>query len=266
MAYGQQPQQGNRYNQQYSYQQASYSYAPNGSATIDAQTAYSYEQARRVSVAKAYGEMTTGLIITATVALLAQMSGAYVALIQATGLIGFFLFAIVQVGLAIYLSARIMSIKTGTARAMFYIYAALMGFTLSSIFLVYDIGSIVLTLGLCAVFFFVLTMFGLTTKINMLKAGPILMIGLVVLIVSELVLMFLFPGDTALMMVSAIGLVLFAAMTVYDAQQTRAIFDRYSTQGPEMIKKVSIICALSLYLDFVNMFLYILQLLSNHRD
>ena len=83
--------------------------------------------------------------------------------------------------------------------------------------------------------------------------------------VPMLLLTFLFPGDTMLMVVSAIGLVLFAAMTVHDAQQTRAIFNEYAGYGPEMIKKVSIICALNLYLDFVNIFLYILQLLGN-RD
>ena len=110
-------------------------------------------------------------------------------------------------------------------------------------------------------------MFGMTTKINMLKAGPILFAGLVVLIVAELLLMFLFPGDTMLMVVSAIGLVLFAAMTVHDAQQTRAIFNEYAGYGPEMIKKVSIICALNLYLDFVNIFLdvYKRQVNDGHR-
>ena len=189
--------------------------------------------------------MTIGLVITAVVAVLAQMSGAYVAFLQATGLIGFILFAVVQVGLAVFLGARIMTIKSSTARVMFYVYSALMGFTLSSIFMIYDLGSIGLALGICA-----------ATKINMLKAGPILFAGLVVLIVAELLLMFLFPGDTMLMVVSAIGLVLFAAMTVHDAQQTRAIFNEYAGYGPEMIK---------LYLDFVNIFLYILQLLGN-RD
>ena len=73
------------------------------------------------------------------------------------------------------------------------------------------------------------------------------------------------PGNTTLMIVSAIGLLLFAGMTVYDAQATRAMLEQYSAQGPEMVKKVSILCALNLYLDFVNMFMYILQLLGN-RD
>lgn len=107
-------------------------------------------------------------------------------------------------------------------------------------------------------------MFGMTTKINMLKAGPILMIGLIVLIISQLVLMFLHV-DGMTQIVCALGLILFAGMTIYDAQSTRALLSQYEAQGPEMVKRVSVLCALNLYLDFVNMFLYILQLLGN-RD
>ena len=271
MAFGQQPQDGRnpqynnvngqQYGQPYGQQ---YAYAPNGTATMNAQTAYSYEQvqeAQRASVTRAYGEMTIGLIVTAVVAVLAQMSGMYVAFLQSTGMIGVFGLAIVQIGLALYLGARIMKIKASTARVMFYVYAALMGFTLSSIFLVYDLGSIGLALGMCALFFLVLTMFGMTTKFNMLKAGPILMVGLIVLIISQVILSFL-PVSGATQMVCAIGLILFAGMTIYDAQQTRALFQAYEAQ---MISKVSVICALNLYLDFVNMFLYILRLLGS-RD
>ena len=129
----------------------------------------------------------------------------------------------------------------------------------------HDLGTIGISLALCAGFFFALTMFGRTTKINMLKAGPILFVGLIVLIIAEVILMIFAPGNTTLMIVSAIGLLLFAGMTVYDAQATRAMLEQYSAQGPEMVKKVSILCALNLYLDFVNMFMYILQLLGN-RD
>lgn len=283
MTFGQQPQgNNNQYGnpngqqqygqQQYQYAQAPYgqspyAYAPNGAAAMNAQAAYSYEQvqsAERASVTRAYGEMTIGLLITAVVAVVAQMTGAYIAFLQSTGLIGVILFAVIQVGMAVYLGARIMTIKASTARVMFYVYAALMGFTLSSIFLIYDLGSIGLALGMTALFFFVLTMFSMTTKMDMLKAGPILMVALIVLIISQLILAFL-PVSGMTQIVCAIGLIIFAGMTMYDAQATRALFAQYEAQGPEMIKKVSIVCALNLYLDFVNMFLYVLQLLGN-RD
>ena len=277
MAFGQQPQgnnaQNNGFNNQYQYNQQynqynaqpQYAYAPNGTAAVNVQATYSYEQAERSSVNSAYTHMTLGLIVTAVVAIITQMSGAYLALIQTTGIIGIFAPAVIEIVLAIYLGARIHTMKVSTAYVMFYVYAALMGFTLSTIFMAYDLGTIGISLALCAGFFFALTMFGRTTKFNMLKAGPILFVGLIVLIIAEVILMIFAPGNTTLMIVSAIGLLLFAGMTVYDAQATRAMLEQYSAQGPEMVKKVSILCALNLYLDFVNMFMYILQLLGN-RD
>ena len=253
------------------YGQNQYQYAPQNmyaqgapAATIPAQATYSYERAEHASVTRAYGEMTIGLLVTAAVAILTQATGAYIALIQSLGVIGAWAPFVVEIVIAIYLGARIEKIKPSTARVMFYVYAAIMGFSLSTIFMAYDLGTIGISLALCAGFFFALTMFGRTTKINMLKAGPILMIGLIVLIISQIVLAFV-QVDGMTKIVCAIGLILFAGMTIYDAQSTRALLTEYEAQGPEMVKKISILCALNLYLDFVNMFLYILQLLGN-RD
>ena len=254
------------------YGQNQYQYAPQNmyaqgapAATIPAQATYSYERDEHASVTRAYGEMTIGLLVTAAVAILTQATGAYIALIQSLGVIGAWAPFVVEIVIAIYLGARIEKIKPSTARVMFYVYAAIMGFSLSTIFMAYDLGTIGISLALCAGFFFALTMLGMTTKVNMLKAGPILLVGLIVLIVAEVLLMIFAPGQTMLMVISAIGLVLFAGMTVYDAQATRALFAQYAGHGEDMVKKVSIICALNLYLDFINMFLYILQLFGD-RD
>lgn len=300
MTFGQQPQNNGQYNPQYNtpdynaaqqsgygqqYAQSgygqnyyaqpqgapTYQYAPQdaagagaGAATINTTMTYNYEEARRVSVTKVYGEMTIGILVTAVVAVLGQITGAYYSFLMATGMVGLIGLCVVQIALAVVLGMRVTKMKSATARVMFYVYAALMGFTLSSIFMVYDLGSIGVALGVIAAFFFALTMFGMTTKFNMLKAGPILMIGLIVLIISQIVLAFV-QVDGMTKIVCAIGLILFAGMTIYDAQSTRALLTEYEAQGPEMVKKISILCALNLYLDFVNMFLYILQLLGN-RD
>lgn len=300
MTFGQQPQNNGQYNPQYNtpdynaaqqsgygqqYAQSgygqnyyaqpqgapTYQYAPQdaagagaGAATINTTMTYNYEEARRVSVIKVYGEMTIGILVTAVVAVLGQITGAYYSFLMATGMVGLIGLCVVQIALAVVLGMRVTKMKSATARVMFYVYAALMGFTLSSIFMVYDLGSIGVALGVTAAFFFALTMFGMTTKFNMLKAGPILMIGLIVLIISQIVLAFV-QVDGMTKIVCAIGLILFAGMTIYDAQSTRALLTEYEAQGPEMVKKISILCALNLYLDFVNMFLYILQLLGN-RD
>lgn len=297
MTFGQQPQNNGQYNPQYNtpdynaaqqsgygqqYAQSgygqnyyaqpqgapTYQYVPQGTgagaATINTTMTYNYEEARRVSVTKVYGEMTIGILVTAVVAVLGQITGAYYSFLMATGMVGLIGLCVVQIALAVVLGMRVTKMKSAAARVMFYVYAALMGFTLSSIFMVYDLGSIGVALGVTAAFFFALTMFGMTTKFNMLKAGPILMIGLIVLIISQIVLAFV-QVDGMTKIVCAIGLILFAGMTIYDAQSTRALLTEYEAQGPEMVKKISILCALNLYLDFVNMFLYILQLLGN-RD
>ena len=297
MTFGQQPQNNGQYNPQYNtpdynaaqqsgygqqYAQSgygqnyyaqpqgapTYQYVPQGTgagaATINTTMTYNYEEARRVSVTKVYGEMTIGILVTAVVAVLGQITGAYYSFLMATGMVGLIGLCVVQIALAVVLGMRVTKMKSATARVMFYVYAALMGFTLSSIFMVYDLGSIGVALGVTAAFFFALTMFGMTTKFNMLKAGPILMIGLIVLIISQIVLAFV-QVDGMTKIVCAIGLILFAGMTIYDAQSTRALLTEDEAQGPEMVKKISILCALNLYLDFVNMFLYILQLLGN-RD
>lgn len=300
MTFGQQPQNNGQYNPQYNtpdynaaqqsgygqqYAQSgygqnyyaqpqgapTYQYAPQdaagagaGAATINTTMTYNYEEARRVSVTKVYGEMTIGILVTAVVAVLGQITGAYYSFLMATGMVGLIGLCVVQIALAVVLGMRVTKMKSATARVMFYVYAALMGFTLSSIFMVYDLGSIGVALGVTAAFFFALNLFGMTTKFNMLKAGPILMIGLIVLIISQIVLAFV-QVDGMTKIVCAIGLILFAGMTIYDAQSTRALLTEYEAQGPEMVKKISILCALNLYLDFVNMFLYILQLLGN-RD
>lgn len=299
MTFGQQPQNNGQYNPQYNtpdynaaqqsgygqqYAQSgygqnyyaqpqgapTYQYVPQGTgagagaATINTTMTYNYEEARRVSVTKVYGEMTIGILVTAVVAVLGQITGAYYSFLMATGMVGLIGLCVVQIALAVVLGMRVTKMKSATARVIFYVYAALMGFTLSSIFMVYDLGSIGVALGVTAAFFFALTMFGMTTKFNMLKAGPILMIGLIVLIISQIVLAFV-QVDGMTKIVCAIGLILFAGMTIYDAQSTRALLTEYEAQGPEMVKKISILCALNLYLDFVNMFLYILQLLGN-RD
>lgn len=284
MAFGQEPRNTNLGNPQYNtadynnqmnyaqpvqpqanYQYTQYTQGGAAGVQMSAERQQEYAKAYHSSVTRSYGEMTIGLLVTAVVAILTQMTGLYVSFVSATGIIGVFAPLVVEIVLAIALSARITKMKTSTARIMFYIYSALMGFSLSVIFTVYDLGTIGISLALCAGFFFALTMLGMTTKVDLLKAGPILSVGLIVLIIAEVLLMIFAPGQTTLMLISALGLVLFAGFTVYDAQQTRAIFAQYSGQDPEMIKKISILCALNLYLDFVNMFLYILQLLGD-RD
>lgn len=238
-------------------------YAAPASA-IPAQVASVTERAERTSITRAYAEMTAGLAVTAVVAVLTQTFGLLDSFLATTGSLGWIGLMLVQIVMAIAIGNRAMNLKAGAARVLFYLYAALMGFTLSSIFMVYDLGSIGTVLALCTGFFFVLTMLSLTMRSSMLKAGPILLAALIALIVGEIIIMLVAPGSTGLMVISAIGVLIFAGLTMYDAQKTRVLFAQYAGQ-PEAIKSLSIVCALNLYLDFVNMFLYLLRLFGS-RD
>ena len=235
---------------------------------MDGTAAYSYEtvqQAQNKSVTKAYGEMGIGLAVTAVVAFLSDRLGLLYSFLVATGGLGMWMLIIAQVGIAFFLGFRVMKMQPATARALFYGYAALMGFTMSSIFTVYSYGNIAMVFALTAGFFLALSMIGLTTKRNMLKAGPVLMVALIFLIVAEVVLMLLNVSGWT-MIISAIGLIIFAGLTVYDAQATKTLFAQYGSDTVA-IERISILCALNLYLDFVNIFMYLLQLLGgSSRD
>lgn len=227
---------------------------------VNSSAAYISDRTRQRTVSAAYGHMTLGLVVTFAVAWLTAASGLALRFLMATGAFGWIILAVVQVGLAIALSSRVLTMKMGTAYALFYLFAVTMGFTLSTIFYAYDSTSILVALGLCAGFFLCLTMIGLTTKANLLKGGTIITAGLIFLIVAELVLGFI-PGATMMWrIVSGIGIALFAFMTARDAQFTRRMLDR--CQSDEMARRVSILAALELYLDFVNLFQYLLSILG----
>lgn len=246
-------------------QQAAFAQQPYASGNpIDTQATYTYESAVHTSITRAYAEMAIGLLVTIVSAVLSYNSGLLVSFLSSTGTIGLIGVTIAQLVLVFVISARVMSMSPATSRILFYVYAATMGFTLSSIFLVYNLGSIGMALGLSVGFFFALTMLALTTKRDMLKAGPILLTALIVLVIGQLIMAFILPTSGANMLISAIGLLIFAGLTAYDAQKTRALFAQYAGQ-PEMIKRLSIVCALNLYLDFVNIFLYLLRIFGS-RD
>ncbi|WP_281666833.1 Bax inhibitor-1/YccA family protein [Parascardovia denticolens] len=272
--YGQQyqpQQQGQQYpaNIQYAGQQAYASQQGQQfaqfSSPMNTTAAYAQdERARHTSVTRAYFEMFLGILVAAAIAVLSAINGWFISFYQATGTIGYWGIVIAQLVLVVVLSTNISKMNTTVARLIFYLYAASMGFTLSVVFGVYGLTTIGLAFGLSSLFFLVLTMIGLTTKRNLLAWGPILFAALLTLVVVEILLM-IFNAGGATMLISGISIVLFAGFTAYDAQKTRVILGQYQGQ-PEMIKKVSILCALDLYLDFINFFVSLLQLLGGSSD
>ncbi|MBB6261198.1 hypothetical protein FHS77_001748 [Paenochrobactrum gallinarii] len=161
-----------------------------------------------------------------------------------------------------FLSFRIERLSVATANAVFWGYAALVGISLSSIFLVFTGQSIVRTFFVTAASFGALSLYGYTTKRDLSAMGSFLMMGLFGLIIASVVNIFL--GSTALQFaISVIGVLIFAGLTAYDTQSIKEMY--YEGDGSETQGRKVVMGALRLYLDFINMFMFLLQFMGNRE-
>jgi len=165
-------------------------------------------------------------------------------------------------GVVMWLSFRIQSMSASSARTMFLVYASLVGLSLSSIFLVYTAGSVVQVFFITAASFGALSLFGYTTKKDLSAMGSFLMIGAFGIFIAMIVNIFL--GSPALQFaISVIGVLVFAGLTAYDTQKIKEMY--YEGDGHEVATKKSVMGALTLYLDFILMFQFLLSLLGNRE-
>lgn len=209
--------------------------------------------------AKTFGWMFLGLATTFIVSLAVYMSGAIYLLFS--GIVPIIL-AIAEVGVVIYLSARINRLSVGSARILFFAYAILNAVTFSSIFAVYNVSTLVFVFGMTALYFGVMALYGYMTKSDLSRIQPVLIFGLFALLLLALLSIFI-PGLQTGMCL--IGVVIFVAFTAYDTQKIRQNYMMFSG-NPEVLQKASIISALQLYLDFINLFLYLLRLFGDRRN
>lgn len=210
-----------------------------------------------------YGYMCGGLLITTIVALLTISSPALLRL--ATNPMILIMAIIGEFGLVIYLSARIMKMTAQSAGVVFAMYSALNGFTLSMIFLIYTGESIVQTFFMAAGAFGGMSLYALVTKKDLSGMGKYLMMGLWGVIIGSLMSMF-FPMSGFSIMISLVALILFMALTAYDTQMIRNWGDEFGdTISDEDFKRLSIIGALKLYLDFINIFLILLRFMGRRN-
>jgi hypothetical protein len=160
------------------------------------------------------------------------------------------------------LSFGINRLSTGTAQMLFWAFAAVMGVSLSSIFFVFTQQSIATTFFATAAAFASLSLWGYTTKKDLSGWGTFLIMGVFGLIIAMVINMFV--GSTAMQMgISFIGVLLFAGLTAYDTQRIKSLY--FQVAGSDMMGKTAIMGALSLYLDFVNMFTFLLQFMGSRE-
>lgn len=212
--------------------------------------------------AKTYGWMFLGLLTTFVAAAAIYFTGFYIPLCTAmNGLLPFVL-ALVELGVVIYLSARIHKIPVATARLLFFVYALLNAVTFSTMLAVYSMQSLILVFAMTSLYFGVMAVYGYVTKADLTRIRPVLTFGLVALIVMMLLSLFIPGMNTGMCLV---GIVIFLGFTAYDTQMIRRNYAYYSG-NPELLQKASIISALQLYLDFINLFLYLLRLFGNRNN
>ena len=206
-----------------------------------------------------YGWMTMGLGITAFVSILLSTSG----FIPSQGI---FLIAIIaQLGIVIGLSWAINKVSATVAGLLFFAYAAITGMTFSIFFLVYPIGSIAAAFFTTAGVFLAMTIVGMTTNVDLSKYSTYFMMGLFGLIIAMVVNMFLGSGPLDFA-ISIFGVLLFTALTAWDTQKiARMAADPKMQVNSDETFKFSILAALTLYLDFINIFIFLLRLFGG-RD
>jgi FtsH-binding integral membrane protein len=151
----------------------------------------------------------------------------------------------------------------GTLKALFFLYAGLLGASLSTIFITYTDASIAQVFFGTAAGFAALSLYGYTTKKDLSGLGTFLIMGLIGLIVASIVNIFI-GSSTMNLVISVIGVLIFAGLTAYDTQKIKSIYAHVA--GTDMMGKVVIMGALNLYLDFINMFLFLLRLFGSSRD
>jgi len=218
-----------------------------------------YDAGLRSYMLSVYNYMASGVLLTGIVALLFARSG-LAEQVLSTPLRWVIMLA--PLGFVMVLSFGINRLKTGTAQALFWAFAVVMGLSLSSIFLVFTGQSIATTFFATAAAFVSLSLWGYTTKKDLSAFGTFLIMGVVGLIVAMLIN--LFVQSTALQLaISFIGVLLFAGLTAYDTQKIKQMY--FYVQGTDMMGKTVIMGALSLYLDFVNMFTFLLQFMGSRE-
>ena len=173
----------------------------------------------------------------------------------------YFLLTIGELALVFMLSARVQKMSIDGARAAFFGYAILNGMVLSYYFLMFSVGTLVMAFLATAVYFGLMAVYGTTTHKDLTGWGPRLMMALVAMIVTSLVGALFGFGFGASVLYCGIGLVVFMLLTAYDTQKLRQIYAYYAGDA-ELAEKASIYGALTLYLDFINIFLYVVRLLG----
>lgn len=218
------------------------------------------DQGLRSYMISVYNYMMIGLGVTGLAAYFVSSTPAIYTTLFGTPLVWAVIFA--PLGLVLLLSFGINRMSAATAQMVFWLYSGLVGISLATIFIVYPIGDIARVFFITAASFGALSLYGYTTKTNLSAFGSFLFIGLIGLILASVVNWFM-QSSAMQFAISVAGVLIFAGLTAWDTQRIKEMY--YGGDDAETTGKKAIMGALALYLDFLNMFLFLLRLLGNRE-
>jgi FtsH-binding integral membrane protein len=218
------------------------------------------DEGLRAYMQRVYSYMAGGLALTGIVAYAAAASGFYQS-IAGTPLIWIVILA--PLGFVLALSFGIQRMSAGTAMLLFWLYAAVMGLSLGGIFLVYTGTSIARVFFITAATYGAMSLYGYTTKTDLSGFGSFLLMGLIGIVIASLVNLFI-GSNTLQFVISIIGVIVFVGLTAYDTQRIKEMYLESDTA--EVADKKAVLGALALYLDFINLFMMLLQLFGQRRE
>ena len=235
--------------------------SPFGEARIngDVLSAANRDEGLRKYMLSIYTYMASGVLLSGVIALLFARSG------MAEAVLGSplrWVIALAPLGFVMAMSFGLHKMQTATLNLLFWGFSVAMGLSLSSIFFIYTGPSIAMTFFATAGAFAGLSLYGYTTKRNLSAMGSFMAMGLIGIIIAMVLNMFLKSSGLGLA-ISVLGVLIFAGLTAWDNQRLRQTY--FQVQGTDMVQKVVIMGALSLYLDFVNMFQFLLSLVGDRR-
>ena len=211
-------------------------------------------------LSKVYGWMFAGLLTTAAIAYAVVLSPALTQMVFGTGF--FWVLIIAQLGLVFFISARVEHLAPTTAAGLFILYSALTGVTASVILLIYTGASIASTFVIAGAMFGSMAVFGSVTKRSLAGVGQFFFMGLIGLIIASVVGIF-WHSDALQFVISIVGVLVFTGLTAWDAQRLKQM----ATVLPDgRVGSYAVVGALSLYLDFINLFFFLLRFTGSRRN
>ena len=241
-------------------------------AKVAQQSAVVMDEGLRTYMLKVYNYMATGVLLTGIVALLTfqmgveQITSAGIILtpfgntIYNSGLAWVVMLA--PLAIVFYMSFGINKMSAAKAQTTFWVFAALMGLSLSSILLIYTGMSVTRVFFICSATFGAMSIYGYTTKRDLTKLGSFLMMGLIGIIIASLVNIFM-KSSMMYFVISVLGVLIFVGLTAYDTQKIKNMYSASDTG--ELMGKKAVMGALTLYLDFINLFIMLLRLFGQRR-